>query len=1346
MRFLISLILFASCSSAVAQRFAQTSGAWNSVTWTSDKAGAVPALVPTAADDVYTNGQSITIGAGTFACRNLFISHDNTSSLIIQNGRTLTVNGTMTGWDDTNDATPDFEEFPIAGVISYGGITARIVFTGSSLTVDYTPYVIFFWDSSSPLGRTAFQFTGSRSTLFDLAFTQNLTISSGTFVLENPIVGTGATLSIAAGATLTGSSNNISFPTIAVEGTVTSSNISGVTDLNIASTGTLSLTGAMSSTNITVDGSLISSSTVTASTNFTLNSTGIANLNGPVSAPNLTVNGNLTASSTIIAGTNLTVNSTGQINTSNTITAANTAISGIVTTSSSLNTTGNFTLGSNGLLTTTFSGGTQTSGWWSNANAPGGSISLSSSSTVNFSASANQNIPLLTFGNLTVSGTGIKTVAGTGTLALTGTLTNSSAAVTFSVPTQDVVFTGTAAQGISGSGTINFASGLEIDKTSGTVTLNRAITVATGLVITSGTLNLGSQTLTLTSGNISNSGTFTPASSTVVINGATQIQGSGVSFNNLTIGASGTFTAPSGILNIEGNLTNNGTNASFVANSGTLLFNGATDQSISGTVTVNNLTASNSGTNGLGVTGTVNLLGTFNLSSGLFDADGIGMTSGVFVVRSTGIGSGGRIGTLSAPSNFSGNVTIERYIDAPEDYRYLSIPITNGNLGMWQDDFAITGNFSNATTPAQNPNVVNAASASVFTFNGATQAYVPVGSGGTTASHNLSNTTGYIAWGYNSSDFVLDVTGTIGKGTVNITGLAANQFNLIPNPFPSAIDWDGITNTNFSNSMFMTTAQGAFATYSRTGVGVNHPDANWTGQIALGQCFWVQSINGSGTSLSIPETAKVNTYEFVREDAPDDYFKIKLVTGNQSDELGIVFRTGATLGIDHDFDALKRSNPPGMINFSSYIENPVEEFAINVIPLIQCNQTVKLKMSEVTLGQYTIKFSDLDKIQLGYQVSLKDNFLNQEVSVDNTIEYVFDVTASPASKADSRFEIHITSPQVDPSLELGLIATQECNNPLVRVAFGTTQPGIKYVLKAGDVNLHEPIVGNGQSAYAFVPKTMLNIGVNHLSMIASTIDGCNAQIVNDAVAVNLHEVNEITTVSTGQTCGDGSVTLSAGGASADGTYRWYESINAIEPIPSATGSQYSTPVLTENKTYHVTAVNAIGCESFTRMAVEARVVKLATPVVNADGYMISTESQGEYQWMKDGVAIEGATSSSYEVKTSGLYSVIVTSHDCQVASEEIEFLITDVEDQSGRSGFTAYPNPTEGLVNISGNGLDLSEITVYQLNGRKIFAHNPELSQNGQQAKVDLTSSRKGIYLIQIRQNNKVVQLKVLKK
>ncbi len=1366
MRILYTLIFVLISVASFSQRYAVANGSWSTAIWASTPGGAAgSAAVPISTDDVYTNGHNITVSGTGQTCRNLFVTYNVVGSISLGSLARLNITGTLSGYDDSLPG----EEFPTVAVITYGN-GSTLNFTGANTVAGgYDPYVIYFWDSNVPIRQAFFNFGAgnTRNLPLSLQFSALARVQSGTLTLDP-----GVTLSAAPASTVT---------------------------LDISTGATLTTDDPLGSFNsITSSGTITTSSTITAT--------------------NVTVGGTITTSNTLTA-TNLTVNGGGLITSSSGITTTNTTISGTINTSGFLNASGNLILNANALLNTSYTAGT---GWYSGV-APAG-ISLDATSTVNFSANGAQNIPITTYGNLTLSGSGTKTASGVGSLTFQGNINNSSSAVTFS-PTQDVLFTGTAAtQTISGTGTISFASGVEVDKSSGSVNVNRAITIAGGLAVTSGTLNLGSQTVTLTSGNLTNTGTFTPGTSTFVVNGTTQINGTGVSFNNLTIGASGNFTAPAA-LTLTGNLTNSGT---FNSNSGTLSFTGTTDQTLTGTFTLNNVTCSNSGTNGVLVAGTVNLLGALTLSTGRFDADGSSNT-GVFIVRSTDIGSGGRIAALTTPANFTGNVTIERYINAPEDYRYMSMPITNGNVGMWHDDFGVTGNFSNATTPAQNPNVLSASAPSIFSFNGASQSYTAVGSGATTSGTTLSNTVGYVVWPYNSSDITVDVTGTIGKGNINITGLAAGQYNLVPNPYPSAIDWDLITGTGFSSSMYMTTGQGSFATYTRGGgFGVNHPNSDWSGEIALGQSFWVQST--SGTSLSMTESAKIATYDFVRTDEAVDYFKIKLLSGStQSDELGIAFRDNATIQNDEEFDAPKRLNPAGLINFSSYNDNASVDYAINVLPKIQCNSTIKLKMSEVSAGQYTMRFSNLDKMQLGYVVKLKDNFANQENTVSGEYDYAFNITSDPASSADTRFEIRLESPVVNPLLDLGLSPNYECGKDYVQVEFGATQQGVNYLLKLGDNGLHEPIIGTGSEAMVYVSKSSLAYGANSLSLVASSLDGCNAQLIDNAITLNLSEINEITSQASASRCGPGQLNLSAQGASANGTYRWYESSEATEAIPDAlsssfttpelteshtyfvtavnsngcesinrvpvqavitgleavtlisnnsncgpgkvtlsaagvsetgsyrwydqldapasisSGSSFTTPVISSNTTYYVAAVNALGCESPTRVPVKATISDVPVAAMNVDGYELSTEAIGTIEWLFNGTVIEGETGRELTVKNSGTYAVRITnSVGCSATSEGVEFFVTGVEDSGTIDGFSVYPNPTDGVVQIHGRDLFKSKITVQDASGKKIL--NVVDVRTNELAHGDLTKSPKGLYIVTIQKDKRVIQLKAIKK
>jgi hypothetical protein len=138
--------------------------------------------------------------------------------------------------------------------------------------------------------------------------------------------------------------------------------------------------------------------------------------------------------------------------------------------------------------------------------------------------------------------------------------------------------------------------------------LCKSITINSGATLTINTTN----TLQL-NGNWSNSGTFTPNSSTVTFNATSAISGSSTnSFYNLTISGSVTLTAPSGgTINIANNLTNSGT---FIPNGGTVNFNGAAQQTITGVTTFNNLTINNTSGVQVAVSSNITINGILNLA------------------------------------------------------------------------------------------------------------------------------------------------------------------------------------------------------------------------------------------------------------------------------------------------------------------------------------------------------------------------------------------------------------------------------------------------------------------------------------------------------------------------------------------------------------------------------------------------------------------------------------------------------------------------------------------------------------------------------------------------------------
>lgn len=139
----------------------------------------------------------------------------------------------------------------------------------------------------------------------------------------------------------------------------------------------------------------------------------------------------------------------------------------------------------------------------------------------------------------------------------------------------------------------------------------------------------------------------------------------------------------------------------------------------------------------------------------------------------------------------------------------------------------------------------------------------------------------------------------------------------------------------------------------------------------------------------------------------------------------------------------------------------------------------------------------------------------------------------------------------------------------------------------------------------------------------------------------------------------------------------------------------------------------------------------AIPTISSAGNVLTASAATTYQWYVDGVLIPGATSQSYTATGSGAYCVRVTdSNGCWFSYSSLfdHVLITDISafDQSFR--FSVYPNPSSGIVNLSGDILSGGNfsVEVYDNAGRLVFTSVNEMV-------LDLSGLENGIYTLNIR-------------
>jgi hypothetical protein len=970
----------------------------------------------------------------------------------------------------------------------------------------------------------------------------------------------------------------------------------------------------------------------------------------------------------------------------------------------------------------------QSEGWWHDDFGGPTSPQLSGGN-VNYNALGNQGVLSTTYLNVSFDGSGTKTIQGTGDFVVNGNLSVIASGVTVTstntnekavagnilvngtwITNYPLVLNGTNPQTISGGGTVNFLGGLEI-ASDASVTLAKDIVVAGGLTVNDGaSLNLASRTLTINGGSITYDGTITAnvggSGGTLSSSGTTAVTGTATSyiFNNLTV-TGGTFTAPLDGLELTGNLTVSGgtfvapagsmdllgnlsvSGGTFQANSGAINFLATSDQTISGTVTLNDVIVDNAGaTNGVVVSGQLNLGGLLTLAeSARFDADGLS-GEGVTTLLSSADDPtiDGAIDILPSSATLNGNVTVQRYMSqetADGDvnnriYRYISSPVAGASVAQIQDDgIPVTGSFTGASTcPGCNGPSMYSYNESVTTdTNGSGSATLDDGFVPFPVSSNtetLQRGRGYAIFVRGNvvggSNTMWDVRGPVHRGFTNYpvtytsTGSPADDgWNLIGNPYPSTIDWDAATGWTRNGSVGGTIhmrdhATGLVHTYTVGGASTNQGSR----YIPMGQAFWVQT-TGASPVLQSDENVKVPGTQaiFYRDDPPSNLLSIKLAREDNpiKDETVVHFRQDATAeGFDFHADAWKWKNI-GVFNLST-LSVTGEDLAVNSIPDISCGTRIKLKITDIQPGSYALEFSGFDSFEQPVKVQLTDKYTNKIRVFSVSDNYDFAVTEDPSSYGTDRFEITFLNGEPFPEL----------------------------------------------------------------------------QAVTEAVDPR---------------CGPGSVELIASGAPEDGGYNWYVSETDDNPVDGQHGSTFVTPELQKSQTFYVAAVDSKGCLG-AKVPVKAEVIQFDPIAITeaVSGVLESNYAEGN-QWYFNDQPIAGATGQTLIPNESGKYRVESLIQEGCVAVAEYDFLITDIHEQNVANRFRIYPNPLNDFLKFSAPESEkVSDVSLMNSVGAIVGRMNLQQSGGTVSGELDLREAAPGFYVLRIvGEKSGVVTHKIIK-
>lgn len=472
--------------------------------------------------------------------------------------------------------------------------------------------------------------------------------------------------------------------------------------------------------------------------------------------------------------------------------------------------------------------------------------------------------------------------------------------------------------------------------------------------------------------------------------------------NGIEIKSGGSITV-TGSASIEiqnGGLINNGT---YTKGNETLNFTGTAPSTISGSTNsvFNDINVSNTG----GITTQSALITTNNLtvaSGGNFTIDpakqvtingtlenNSGSTSGL-LLRSTADGSASLL-------HNSDNVqaTIERFVTGSSDlnammYHMVSVPLIPAT-----SSFSIVFAGSYLFDFLEGTNSWNGLGASPYTALDETRGYMtyyPLG----------ANTTYSFEGAMNNGSVTPFETLTTGSVNDNTHG-----WNLVPNPFPSAIDWNaasGWTKTNIDGSIYFWEAgAGNYSTWNGT-TGTGTPEG--TQIIPSGQSFFVHA-NGASPVLAMTNEVRVHDAQpfYKSGEMISNLLRIKVTKNNLYNDAVVHFREQATNGFDADFDAYRMQGNANALQISTS-DPQGNALSINSLPFSNGDVVIPLNFSYNAAASVTISASGIESFEGSTPIFLED--LTQGRFIDLRINPDYNFTYTPGGTTP-RFQLRFTT-------------------------------------------------------------------------------------------------------------------------------------------------------------------------------------------------------------------------------------------------------------------------------------------------------------------------------------------------
>lgn len=274
--------------------------------------------------------------------------------------------------------------------------------------------------------------------------------------------------------------------------------------------------------------------------------------------------------------------------------------------------------------------------------------------------------------------------------------------------------------------------------------------------------------------------------------------------------------------------------------------------------------------------------------------------------------------------------------------------------------------------------------------------------GGSFSQTEFENGLGYLF--AHATGGVFEFTGALNSGSyekdLDYNADRGDGWNLIGNPFPSAIDADALAFSNANTGVYVVNpSNGSYMAHNGD---FGHP-ALANGHIPINQGFFVQA-TGSSATVTMTTAAQVhstNDFNKHTQSLPAESIMVTLSGQNSDSYTFLGFRDNSSMNFDGNYDAYELFGWATMAQVYTEIEDV--QYSINCLPHSEETISVPLCISVQSDEELTLNFSGMETFYNTVKIELEDKQLGFTQNITNNPVYTFDASTQDD---ENRFLLH----------------------------------------------------------------------------------------------------------------------------------------------------------------------------------------------------------------------------------------------------------------------------------------------------------------------------------------------------